>query len=367
MLRKTLSLLSHPAILFYNHTVVMTSKYYSVALWECYAKYSIWRPECCNWKEGSCVGEGRCFMALNSTQSVERFPSDSSIKDDRDWPDFVCGAGAAAVNILSTFPAYKVMFRQQVEGLRIRYAVRQVLREGVWNLYRGAVPPLMQKGTSMAIMFGSYYKFQRMLSRNLTSTSSVATSAIAAMLAGTIEALFTPFERIQTLMSHRGHNERFSNTFQAFKVVGVQYGLREYYRGLTPILLRNGPSNVLFFGLRGPLKSILPEAKTSIGNAANDFVSGAVLGACLSTLFFPVNVVKSHMQKQLGGEFVNCFKAFTVVFNERGRRTRRLFYGVSLNYTRALVSWGIINSTYEFLKNCLGNSNVLRTKMHTKT
>ena len=219
----------------------------------------------------------------------------------------------------------------------------------------------------MAIMFGSYYKFQRMLSRNLTSTSSVATSAIAAMLAGTIEALFTPFERIQTLMSHRGHNERFSNTFQAFKVVGVQYGLREYYRGLTPILLRNGPSNVLFFGLRGPLKSILPEAKTSIGNAANDFVSGAVLGACLSTLFFPVNVVKSHMQKQLGGEFVNCFKAFTIVFNERGRRTRRLFYGVSLNYTRALVSWGIINSTYELLKNCLGNSNVLRTNMHTKT
>ena len=45
-----------------------------------------------------------------------------------------------------------------------------------------------------------------------------------------------------------------------------------------------------------------PEARTSIGNAANDFVSGAVLGAYLSTFSFSINVVKSQMQKQLGGE-----------------------------------------------------------------
>lgn len=320
-----------------------------------------------------CSGEvalrGKPFysMALSSTQSAERSSSDSAIKDERDWPDFVCGAGAASVNILTTFPAYKVMFRQQVEGLRFRNALRQVLREGVSNLYRGVLPPLMQKGTSMAIMFGSYHKFQRVLSQNLPNTSPAKTSAVAAMLAGSVEALLTPFERVQTLMSHRDHNKRFVNTFHAFKVVGMQYGFQEYYRGLTPILLRNGPSNVLFFGLRGPIKSLLPEAKTSIGNAANDFVSGAVLGACLSTFFFPVNVVKSHMQKQLGGEFVNFVKAFTVVFNERGRRIRRLFYGVSLNYTRALVSWGIINCTYELLKKFMGCGNVLRTKKYTKT
>ena len=289
-------------------------------------------------------------MGLNSTQSKEKSSSDSGQNDERDWPDFACGAGAAVVNILVTFPAYKVMFRQQVEGLKFRKALRQVLREGVSNLYRGVVPPLMQKGTSLAIMFGSYHKFQKVLSRTFTNTSSVTTNAAAAMLAGSLEASLTPFERVQTVMSHRNHNDRFKNTFHAFRVIGKEFGFCEYYRGLTPILLRNGPSNVLFFGLRGPLKSALPEAKTSIGNAANDFVSGAVLGACLSTFFFPINVVKSQMQKQLGGEYTSVFKAFSVVFRERGRRIRPLFYGVSLNYTRALVSWGIINCTYEALK-----------------
>jgi len=289
-------------------------------------------------------------MALNSTQSTERSPSDTRRWADSDWPDFVCGAGAAATNIIVTFPAYKVMFRQQVEGLRFRRALTQVIREGISYLYRGVGPPLMQKGTSLSIMFGAYHKFQKELSLKFTGMSSVTTNASAAMLAGTMEAILTPFERIQTLLAHRDHNKRFVNTIHAFKVVGMQFGFREYYRGLTPILCRNGPSNVLFFGLRGPIKSILPEAKTNIGNAVNDFVSGAVLGACLSTFFFPFNVVKSHMQKQLGGEFVSCIKAFTLVFNERGRRVRRLFYGVPLNYTRALVSWGIINCTYELLK-----------------
>lgn len=306
-------------------------------------------------------------MALNTAQSKEKSPSDSGQGDEPDWPDFACGAGAAVVNILVTFPAYKVMFRQQVEGLRVREAVRQVLREGLSNLYRGVVPPLMQKGTSLAIMFGSYHKFQKVLSRTFTNTSSVTTNAAAAMLAGSLEATLTPFERVQTLLSHRGHNERFTNTFHAFKVIGKQYGFREYYRGLTPILFRNGPSNVLFFGLRGPIKSVLPEAKTSIGNAACDFVSGAVLGACLSTFFFPINVVKSQMQKQLGGEFTSCAKAFKVVFRERGRRIRPLFYGVSLNYTRALLSWGIINCTYELLMKLTGFGHFVSKRKHAKS
>lgn len=307
------------------------------------------------------------FMALNSAQRKETYSSDTGKNDERDWPHFVCGAGAAATNIIVTFPAYKVMFRQQVEGLRFRKALQQVLREGVSNIYRGLFPPLLQKGTSLALMFGLYNKFQKDLSRTLTNTPSAAISASAAMLAGTVEAVLTPFERVQTLLSHRGHNERFTNTFHAFKVLGKHYGFREYYRGLTPILMRNGPSTVLFFGLRGPITSTLPEAKTSIGNALSDFVSGAVLGACLSTFFYPINVVKSHMQKQLGGEFVSFSKAFSTVFRERKYSVRRLFFGVSLNYTRALVSWGVINCSYEMLKSWLSHGYLLSKRKHGLT
>ncbi|XP_001626557.2 mitochondrial nicotinamide adenine dinucleotide transporter SLC25A51 [Nematostella vectensis] len=270
--------------------------------------------------------------------------------EDKDWPDFACGAGASVINIICTFPAYKVMFRQQIEALKLNKAVKQLLREGIPNIYRGVIPPLLQRGTSLSIMFGAYHKFQRILSRSFPSTGTGVVNASAAMLAGTAEAMLTPFERVQILLSHRDYNEKFSNTAHAFKVIRTQYCFKEYYRGLTPILMRNGPSNVLFFGLRGRIKEVLPEAKTQVGNTVNDFLSGAVLGACLSTLFYPVNVAKNHMQKQLGGEFTGFFRTLQIVYTVRGRRVRNMYYGLPLNFSRALVSWGIINCSYELLK-----------------
>ena len=36
----------------------------------------------------------------------------------------------------------------------------------------------------------------------------------------------------------------------------------------------------------------------------SDFLSGAVLGAFISTVFFSVNVTKTHMQLVVGGEFI---------------------------------------------------------------
>lgn len=79
-----------------------------------------------------------------------------------------------------------------------------------------------------------------------------------------------------------------------------QYGMREYYRGMGTILMRNGPSNILFFGLRTPLKNALPNPQELWwGHILTDFVSGAFLGAFISTLMYPVNVIKTHQQCQV--------------------------------------------------------------------
>jgi hypothetical protein len=68
-----------------------------------------------------------------------------------------------------------------------------------------------------------------------------------------------------------------------------KYGLREHYRGLSAILLRNGPANVLFFGLRGPMLERLPFGESDRAIMVKNFVSGGMLGAVISTVFFPVN------------------------------------------------------------------------------
>ncbi|XP_062405712.1 solute carrier family 25 member 51b [Sardina pilchardus] len=264
---------------------------------------------------------------------------------------YVCGSLAAFTNIIITFPLQKVLFRQQLHGVRAKEAVQQLQRDGLRNLYRGLLPPLLQKTTTVAIMFGLYEDFSRLLLRHAagTGTPDIVTRSVSAALAGTAEAALTPFERVQTLLQDHRHHGRFHNTAHTFRTLLRDYGVRECYRGLVPVLLRNGPSNVLFFGLRGPIKQQLPEAQTRAQHVGIDFVCGGLLGAGLGIMFYPLNVVKSRAQSQVGGAFVPCRQVLMTVWHERGGSVAMLFRGAHLNYHRSLLSWGIINATYELL------------------
>ncbi|XP_046326380.1 mitochondrial nicotinamide adenine dinucleotide transporter SLC25A51-like [Haliotis rufescens] len=265
-----------------------------------------------------------------------------------EYREFICGWGAALINITATFPINKAMFRQQLHGISGFKAVTQLQKEGLGNLYRGVVPPLMQKTTSLSLMFGMYHKFQHMLMDQCPTWSKTSVQATAAMLAGMTEATLSPFERVQTLMQDRTYHKRFTNTPHAMYELRT-YGLREYYRGLTPILMRNGPSNVMFFLGRDFLHDLVPLGESPTERFLKHFISGAVLGAFISTFFYPLNVVKTRMQSKLGGEYLGVWRTFLVVLEERGYSVRKLFRGYHLNYTRSFLSWGIINASYEYL------------------
>ncbi|XP_075889147.1 mitochondrial nicotinamide adenine dinucleotide transporter SLC25A51-like [Nelusetta ayraudi] len=266
---------------------------------------------------------------------------------------YLCGSIAAFTNIMLTFPIQKVLFRQQLHAMLAAEAVRKLRGEGLGKLYRGLLPPLIQKSTSMAIMFGLYQDLSKIFLDRASGcyTPELVIRSFAAALAGTTEAVLTPFERVQTLLQDHRHHGRFNNTAHTFRTLLSEYGVTECYRGLVPILLRNGPSNVLFFGLRGPIKEQLPQAHTRAGHLASDFVCGGLLGAGLGIMFFPLNVVKSRAQSQVGGPFQPCREVLLTVWRERGGSVAMLFRGAHLNYHRSLLSWGIINATYELLLN----------------
>lgn len=75
-----------------------------------------------------------------------------------------------------------------------------------------------------------------------------------------------------------------------------------------------------------------------------------MLGACISTLFFPLNVVKNHMQSRLGTPFERPWSVFADILVERNYSIRELYRGVHLNFSRSLLAWGITNAVYEILK-----------------
>jgi len=262
-----------------------------------------------------------------------------------DWHEFLAGYMAGSVNIVTTFPINKTMFRQQLHGISALEAVNQLKREGMFALYRGILPPLLQKSVSYSLMFGCYHEYRRTLQDGFGMDKNTSVF-LSAMLAGCTEALLTPFERIQTLMLDAKYGKQFKNTPHAFQSLRV-FGVREYYRGLSAILMRNGPSNVIFFSCRDKLKALVPE-QPKLGLLA-DFVSGACLGALISTLVYPINTTKTHMQKTCGDEFKSFRTVFMLLYKERG--LWGMFKGVHVNYTRSFLSWGITNVSYEYLRN----------------
>ena len=90
-----------------------------------------------------------------------------------------------------------------LHGVPVSQALSQLRKEGPFMLYRGILPPLFQKATSVSIMFGSYNYYSSLSVRAFPQTNSLLVKSCSAGLAGLSEATLTPFERVQTLLQVR--------------------------------------------------------------------------------------------------------------------------------------------------------------------
>lgn len=223
-------------------------------------------------------------------------------------------------------------------------ALKQLYHEGTKFLYRGFLPPLYQKTLSLSIMFSTYEGSKRRF--NLIIDNELLAKASAAGVAGTIEAILVPFERVQSLLQDWRYHEKFKNTSHAFRHLLTNYGVRECYRGLVPIIYRNSCTNFMFFSLRDQSKSMMKNPDSIM----NNFISGALIGGITSTIFYPMNVIKIHMQSKIGGPFDKFIHVSREIYISRDKSIIHFYKGVHLNFLRSFISWGVISASYDFLR-----------------
>ena len=262
-------------------------------------------------------------------------------------PEYISGFLSSATNIILTYPVNKLIFRQQIYRLHTIDAYLQLKREGLTILYRGMALPLLQKTFSLSIMFGTNSHYLHIL-QSFSQKDHWYHQPIASALAGSTEALLTPLERTQVLLQTQKYNTIIRNGSHAFILIYQHYGMVEYYRGLTLILIRNSISNMIFFAFRKPVKDCLPPASSNFQHSVYDFLSGGLLGALLSTFIYPINVLKNIQQSELGGRHDRPLSIFRSVYEQRGNSMKEFYIGAKWNFVRSLISWGIINSTYEY-------------------
>jgi hypothetical protein len=273
--------------------------------------------------------------------------SHGSINLKHHSPEYFAGFLSSATNIILTYPANKLIFRQQIYRFKTFDAYQQLKQEGLHILYRGMPLPLLQKTLSLSIMFGTNSHYLHIL-QSCSNNDHWFHQPLASTMAGCTESFLTPLERTQVLLQTPKYNQFIRNGFHAFVLMYQHYGLVEYYRGLTLILIRNSISNIVFFACRKPIKDLLPNASSDMQHTIYDFISGGLLGAVLSTFMYPINVMKNIQQSELGGRYDRTLNIFRSVYEQRGSSMKEFYIGAKWNFIRSLVSWGIINSTYEY-------------------
>ena len=126
---------------------------------------------------------------------------------------------------------------------------------------------------------------------------------------GTIESIFCcPFERLQTILQDDKSNRRYQNTWHLVKtyvlsistVINLIYRLpmREYYRGIRPIILRNGISTFIYFQVYDRMSEITD----------NLFIRGAFGGIVATCYAYIFNVVRARQQSIVNSNESKLYK-----------------------------------------------------------
>ena len=130
------------------------------------------------------------------------------------------------------------------------------------------------------------------------------------MTGSTEAAILTPFERVQMVLQDRKYHSEYKNTRDVFVQLCHKNGSKELYRGMTAVLMRNGPTSVTWFCGSDFIQANLPQTTPKL---LGGFLAGALPAAVNAIIFYPVIVTKTHMQVKVGGRFDTFWSVFKLL------------------------------------------------------
>jgi len=178
--------------------------------------------------------------------------------------------------------------------------VKIARNEGIPSFWKGLSPLLLMSVPLTVIYYTAYDKLKFMLGFRPDSTNLVAITA--PVLAGCISrtasvTVIAPLELVRTKLQSR-KNYRYSELFPIIRNAVRQEGILSLWRGLSPMLLRDVPFSMIYWLGFEQFKVLLLTRMDY--SATVPFLAGSISGAIAAALTTPLDVVKTHMQVELG-------------------------------------------------------------------
>ncbi|GJJ72705.1 solute carrier family 25 (mitochondrial citrate transporter), member 1 [Entomortierella parvispora] len=229
--------------------------------------------------------------------------------------------------------------------------VSTVRNQGISAVYRGLSAMIIGNTAKAGVRFFAFDQFKELLKDSEGKTTG-ARSVLAGLGAGMTEALLvvTPSETIKTKLIHDGNSAKpqYRGLVHGVQSIVKAEGLGGIYRGVIPVMARQGANSAVRFGVYSALNDLLkarlePGAKVP---AAYTFGIGAIAGIVTVYSTMPLDVVKTKMQGLNAKQLYNgVFDCFWKVFKNEGLLS--FWKGATPRLARLSMSGGIVFSIYE--------------------
>jgi len=277
-----------------------------------------------------------------------------SSKKEKPLHSLIAGATAGGVEAFVTYPADFVKTRSQFGGKREPplTIIRETLRsKGVRGLYSGCTALVVGNSVKAGVRFVSYDRFKQALA-DKDGKVSAPRSLLAGLGAGMLEAIFavTPSETIKTKLvdDAKRPQPRYRGLLHGTASIVREEGLRGIYRGLFPVMMRQGGNSAVRFTTYTTLKQTV-QSRTRKGQALPTSVTfgmGAIAGLVTVYTTMPLDVIKTRMQSlDARAQYRNSFHCAYRIFTEEG--VLRFWTGTTPRMARLVLSGGIVFTIYE--------------------
>ncbi|KAJ3770849.1 mitochondrial carrier domain-containing protein [Lentinula raphanica] len=266
----------------------------------------------------------------------------------------IAGTTAGAVEAFITYPTEFVKTRSQFQGKKLAplEIVRETLKtKGVTGLYSGCNALVLGNAVKAGVRFLSYDHFKSLLA-DAEGKVSAPRSLVAGLGAGMMEAIFavTPSETIKTKLIDDANrpNPQYRGLVHGTVMIIRQEGLAGIYRGLFPVMMRQGANSAVRFTTYSTLKQFV-QGTARPGQTLPSTITfgiGAIAGLVTVYTTMPLDVIKTRMQSlSARSQYRNSFHCAYRIFTEEG--VRRFWTGTTPRLARLVMSGGIVFTVYE--------------------
>lgn len=282
----------------------------------------------------------------------------------------ICGgvSGGISRTIIAPFSRTSLLFQvQNVKNAAVPEAYKKGIfpalrsmfeREGYRGFFKGNGTHLLKKVPFAAIKFLSYERYKQIFTPRKQEDARVWRRLAAGGCSAMTAVLCTyPLDLVQTQLAVQTTKQRYTGIANTLTTVVRQEGLLQLYRGLSVTMISVVPYIALNMTIWENLKKFVSGGvSVDLIDPKTSAACGAVSGAIASTITFPLDVIRRHMQlnwKSATDEvmyfsYVDCVKK---IFARDG--IRGFYRGLLPHYWAVVPAVAISLGTYDLMKSVL--------------